>query len=113
GPDARDTGGFHQAGDPLARDPDLMLEPQLRVDPRDAVHAAALLMDLLDLLRQPRVLKRAIRRRATLPGMKASPAHTEHAAQHGDGIAALLRGDKRVALAYRPSSSFAQKNAAF
>jgi hypothetical protein len=112
-PDARDTGGFHQPGDPLLPNPDLMLEPQLRVDPRGPVHAAALVMDLLDLLGQPRVLKRAIGRRATLPVVKPSPAHTQHAAQHGDGIAALLRGDKREPLAYRPSSSLAKKTAAF
>ena len=112
GPDARDTGGFHQPGDPLARDPDLVLDPQLRVDPRDPVHAAALLMDQLDLLDQPSVSQRPVRRRPALPIVKASPAHIEHAAHHGNGKVALLRGDKRVALAYRPSSSFAKKTAA-
>jgi hypothetical protein len=90
-----------------------VLQAQLRVDPRDPVGAAALLMDLLDLLGQPRVLKGAIGRRAALPVVKPGPAHTEHAAHHSDGIVALLRRDKRVALAYRPSSSFAKKTAAF
>jgi hypothetical protein len=33
-PDAGDTGGFHQPGDPLAADPDPVLEPELGVDPR-------------------------------------------------------------------------------
>ena len=70
-------------------------------------------MDLLDPLSQPRVLKRPVRRGATLPVVKPSPAHTQHAAHHGDGIVALLRGDQRVRLVYRPSSSLAKKTAAF
>jgi hypothetical protein len=33
-PDAGDTGGFHQPGDPLAPDADVVLETPLGVDPR-------------------------------------------------------------------------------
>ena len=113
GPDARDTSGFHQPRDPLAPDPDVVLHAELGMDPRHPVHAPAPVVDLLDLLGQPRVRERPIRRRATLPVMKASPADAEHAAHHGDGIVRLLRGDQRVRLAYRPSSSLAKKTAAF
>ena len=77
------------------------------------VHASAVLVDLLDLLGQPRVAERPVRRRPALPVMKAGPADPEHAAHHGDGIVRLLRGDQRVRLAYRPSSSLAKKTAAF
>ena len=90
-----------------------MLDPQLGVDPRRAVHAPAGVVDLLDLLGQPRVRERPIGRRPALPVMKAGPADLEHAAHHGDGIVRLLRGDQRVRLAYRPSSSLAKKTAAF
>src|SRR5690349_12877477 len=70
-------------------------------------------MDLLDLLRQPRVAKRPIRRRPALPVMKAGAADPEHATHHRDGKARLLRSDQRVRLAYRPPSSLAKKTAAF
>src|SRR4051794_15301295 len=71
----------------------------------DAVHAPALLMDQLDLLGQPRVTQSPIRRRAALPVVKRRAIHPQHLAHHGDGIVRLLRGDERVRLAYRPSSS--------
>src|SRR5580698_5598310 len=45
--------------------------------------------------------------------MKPGPAHLQHPTHHGDGIVRLLRGDQRVALVYRPSSSLAKKTAAF
>ena len=83
------------------------------MDPRHPVHATTGIVDLLDLLGQPRIRERPIRRRATLPVMKASPADAQHAAHHSDGIVRLLRGDQRVRLAYRPSSSLAKKTAAF
>jgi hypothetical protein len=51
--------------------PDLVPEPQLRVDPRDAVHPAAVLMDLLDLLGQPRVRERRCEGARALPVVKA------------------------------------------
>ena len=111
-PDAGDTGGLHQPRDPLLPDPDVVLEAQLGMDPRRAVHTAAPLVDLLDLLDQPRILKDAIGRRPTLPVVKPGPAHPEHTAHQGNGKVALLRSDKRVHLAYRPSSSFAKKTAA-
>jgi len=113
GPDAGDTSGFHQPRDPLAPHADVVLEPELGMDPRRAVHASALSMDLADPLGQPRVLQRAVRRRPTLPVVKSGPAHPEHAAHHGDGKVRLLRSDERVHLAYRPSSSLAKKTAAF
>ena len=112
GPDAGDTSGFHQPRDPLAPHPDAMLHPQLGVDPRRPVHAPALIMDPLDALLKPRVLQHPIRRGTALPVIKPGAVDLQHAAHHGDGIARLLRGDERVALAYRPSSSFAKKTAA-
>ena len=42
-------------------------------------------VDLLDPLRQPRILERAIGRRAALPVMEAGAVHTEHATHHSDG----------------------------
>ena len=70
-------------------------------------------MDLPDPLREPRILKRAIGRRAALPVVKAGPARAGTAARRGDGIVALLRGDERVALAYRPSSFIAEEDRRF
>src|SRR5436190_12555596 len=113
GPDAGDSGGFHQPRDPLAPDPDAVLEAQLGVDPGRPIDAPTSLMDSFDLLNQPRVGQRPGRRRAALPVVKPGAADLQHAAHHGDGIVPLLRSDKRVALAYRPSSSFAKKTAAF
>jgi hypothetical protein len=62
GPDTRDTGRFHQPGDSLAPDPDVVLHPQLGVDPWRPIDPAALVVELLDLLGQPRVAERPIRR---------------------------------------------------
>jgi hypothetical protein len=50
---------------------------------------------------------------ALRPVMESGAADAQHAAHHGDGKVRLLRGDQRVRLAYRPSSSFAKKTAAF
>src|SRR5215207_6391218 len=97
----------------LAPDPDVVLHPQLGVDPRRPVHAPAGVVDLLDLLRQPSILERTIGRRPALPVMEAGAVHTERATHHSDGIVGLLRGDERERLAYRPSLSFAKKTAAF
>jgi hypothetical protein len=103
--------------DPARRRPRLdrlnVLELELGVDPWRAVHTPADVVDLSDPLGQPRILQRAIGRRPALPVMKSGPAHPEHPAHHGDGKVRLLRGDKRVHLAYRPSSSLAKKTAAF
>ena len=84
----------------LAPDPDPALEAQLRVAPRRPIHAPTGHMDLPDLLGQPRVLKRPVGRRPALPGMEAGAVDAERAADHGDGIAGLLRGDERERLAY-------------
>jgi hypothetical protein len=46
----------------------------LGVDPRHPVHAAARGAELLDLLRQPSILERAIARRPRLPTMKGGAA---------------------------------------
>lgn len=107
------TGGLHQPGDALAPDPDVVLHPQLGVDARRPVDAAAGVVDLLDLLGQPSILERAIGRRPALPVMQAGAVHAEHATHHSDGIVGLLRGDEREHLAYRPSLSVAKKTAAF
>jgi hypothetical protein len=112
-PETGDSACFHEAGDPLTPDPDVVLHPQLGVDPRLSVDAAAPLVDLFDPLAQLSVRQGAIRRRSALPVMKAGAVHREHAAHHGDGIVGLLRGDEREHLAYRPSLSFAKKTVAF
>src|SRR5829696_6698170 len=111
--DPRDTGGFHQAGDALAPDPDPVLEAQLGMDPGRAVNTSARVVDLLDLLGQPSIGQGAIGRWPALPIVEAGAVDAEHAAHHGDGIVGLLRGDERERLAYRPSLSFAKKTAAF
>ena len=54
-PDACDTGGFHQPGDALASDPDVVLELELGVDPRRPIHPATGVVDLPDPLGQPHV----------------------------------------------------------
>jgi hypothetical protein len=55
---------------------------------------------------------------APIEGVPDAPRDREAAldrleGEPGDGIVALLRGDERVRLAYRPSSSLAKKTAAF
>ena len=83
------------------------------MDPRRPIDAATLLVNALDLVGQPRVGQRPVRGRPALPVMKPRAADCQHATHHGDGKVRLLRGDQRVALAYRPSSSLAKKTAAF
>jgi hypothetical protein len=112
-PHARDTGGFHQPGDALAPDPDPVLHPQLGVDHRRPIDTPAGLVDLLDLLRQPRIGQHPVGRRAALPVVKAGAVDAQHPAHHSDGVDGLLRCDERERLAYRPSLSFAKKAAAF
>jgi len=108
-----DSGGFHQSLHTLAPDPDPVLEPQLSVNAPSAVGAVRLGMDRLDLLDQPRVGQRPVRRRATLPVVKARAVHAERPAHHRDRIVRLLRGDQTEQLAYRSSVSRAKKAAAF
>jgi hypothetical protein len=107
-----DPGALHQPLDALATDPDATAEAQLRMDPRRAIDAPVGLMDLLDLLEQPRVLERAIRRRAALPVVKACSVDLECPAHQRDWVVGLLRGDEREHLAHR-SLSRAKKAAAF
>src|SRR3954447_23137980 len=59
-----DPGRSHQPPHAFARHPDAVPEAQLGVDAPPAVDAAVLSVDLLDLLQQPRVGQRAVRRRA-------------------------------------------------
>jgi hypothetical protein len=56
----RDTGLLHQPLDALAPDPDIEAEAQLGMDPRRPIDATLRIVDLLDLLEQPRVLERTI-----------------------------------------------------
>ena len=108
-----DTGRLHQPLDALAPDADPLLEPQLGVDPPGAIGAVRVGVDLLDLLGQPRVRQLAVRRRATLPVMKAGAVHAQRSAHHGDRKVRLLRRDQRKDLAYGSPVSRAKKAAAF
>ena len=63
----RDAGVAHQPLNTLAANVDPVRDPQLRVDPRSAVHATVLRVDHLDLLDQERVRERPVRRRARRP----------------------------------------------
>ena len=78
----RDTGCSHQPLHALATDGDPVLEPQLGVDPAGAIGAVRRGVDPVDLLGQPRVRQRPVRRRATLPIMEAGAVHFQHAAHH-------------------------------
>jgi hypothetical protein len=83
----------------LAPDPDVVLHPQLGVDARRPVDAAAGVVDLPDPLGQPSILERAVGRRPPLQVVEAGAVDTEHTTHHGDGIVGLLRGDEREHLA--------------
>ena len=62
GHQAAEAGLAHQSLHALARDADPVREPQVGVDPRRAVDAPVVLVDLLDPLDQPRVRERPVRR---------------------------------------------------
>src|ERR1019366_4698177 len=102
-------GALHQPLDTLAPDSDTEAEAQLSMDPRRAIDTALGVVDLFDLLEQPRVGQRPVRRRPALSVMEAGAVDLERAAEHSDGIGGLLRGDEREHLAYRPSVSQAKK----
>ena len=59
-----DSGRSHQPLHALTPDPDIVLEPQLGVDPPRAVGPVRGGVDLLDLVRQPGITQRPVRRRA-------------------------------------------------
>lgn len=88
-----------------------MREPQLGVDARRAVDTLVGRVDLLDLLDQPRVRKRPIRRDPGRPAMAPRAADAEQLALAGDREAGPLRRDDPVD-AYRVSLSRAKKAAA-
>lgn len=66
-----------------------------RVHPRRSVGLLRLLVDASNQLGQRRVLARAPRRLAALPGVKARPADAQHPAHRRDRVLGLLRGDER------------------
>ena len=72
----RDPGLLHEPLDPFAADLDAVRHPQLRMDPRAAVHLPVFGMDLLDLLRQPRVGELPVRRRASRLSFAPTPFAT-------------------------------------
>jgi hypothetical protein len=109
----RDTGRIHQPLDALTPDADVVLEPQLGVDPSRAVGSVRGRVDRLNLLGQPRVRHRPDRRRATLPVMKAGAVHAQRPTHQGDRIVRLFRLDQREDLAYGSPVSRAKKAAAF
>ena len=108
-----DPGGHHQPLHPLAPDADAVLDPQLGVDPRAAVHATVLSMNRLDLLDQERVRERPIRRRTGGPLVVARTADLQQLACHADRnrMLGLLRLDDPVG-SHRVSVSLAKKAAA-
>ena len=78
-----DTSGSHQPLDALSPAADLVFQAQLGVKPcerrRCPVRGG---VDLLDLLGQPRVTERPVRRRAALPVVKAGAVHLQRPAHH-------------------------------
>ena len=108
-----DTGRPHQPLHALSPDTDPVLEPQLGVDAPGAIGAVRVGVDLLDLLDQPRIRQRPVRRRAPLPVVKAGAVHLKRSAHHGDRVVRLLRRDQREDLAYGSPVSRAKKAAAF
>ena len=109
----RNTGCSHQPLHALATDGDPVLEPQLGVDPPGAIGAVRRGVNLLDLLGQPRVRQRPVRRRATLPIMEAGAVHFQHAAHHRHREVRPLSLDQREDLSYGSPVSRAKKAAAF
>jgi hypothetical protein len=79
-----DPGLRHQPLDSLAADLDAVRHPELHMDPRAAVHATVLGVDLLDLLRQPRVGELPVRRRASRPLVVARAGYLQQLARQGD-----------------------------
>jgi len=79
-----DTGRPHQPLHALSSDTDVLLKPQLGVDPPGAIGTVRVGMDLRDLLDQPRVTQRPVRGRATLPVVEAGAVHAQRSAHHGD-----------------------------
>jgi len=108
-----DTGRLHQPLHALTSDVDVVLEPQLGVNPPDAIGAVRAGVDLLDLLDQERVGQRSVRWRATLPVMKAGAVDLQGSATSRDRIVRFLRRDQREDLAYGSPVSRAKKAAAF
>ena len=67
---------------------------KLGVDARRPIDLAVVFVDLADPLKQPRILKPAGRRLASLPGTKARAADAEHAAHRLDRMVGLLLRDQ-------------------
>jgi hypothetical protein len=78
-----------------------------------AIGAARGGVDLLDPLDQRRIGQRAVRRRATLPVVKAGAVHPQRSAHHGHREVRPLRLDQREDLSYGSPVSRARKAAAF
>ena len=108
-----DTGRLHQPLHALSPDADAMLQAQLGVDAPRAVGAVRSGVDLLDLLDQPRVGQRPVRRRATLPVVEAGAVHPQRAAHHRHREVRPLRLDQREDLSDGSPVSRAKKAAAF
>ena len=106
-----DAGLAHQSLHTLAAHAHALRQPQLSVDAPRPIDAAIGLVNGVDLLRQPRVAERPIRRRPTQPVIEPRAADTEQLATDGDRGAGLLRRDEPVD-AHRVSVSFAKKAAA-
>ena len=106
-----DAGGPHEALHALARDHDALAEPQLGLHAPRPVDATVLRVDGLDLLDQPRVAQRTVRRRPTRPRVEPRRRDAEQLAGHGDRGAGLLRQDDPVAR-HRVPLSVAKKAAA-
>src|SRR4029079_10382780 len=99
----------HEPLDPLPADADASMA-QRRMNASSAVGAAALDMDLPDLLTQPGIRERAIGRCAPLPRVEAGAGDPERTAQRLDGASGLLHSDTPVD-GYRLSPARAKKAA--
>ena len=109
----RDAGLAHQPLDALAADPLAVVEDQLGVDPRRAVDAAALAVDLADPLGQPRVLER---RAATAAAASRRESRSGRPRARGTSIAiecSAFSAAMNPNTAHRVPPSLAKKAAAF
>ncbi len=112
GDQAGEAGLAHQPLDAFAADPLAVVEDEIRPDPRRAIDAAALAVQLTDPFGQPRVLERTRPGRPLRPGVIAGAADLEHTAHDHDRVRGLLRSDEPVR-AHRVPPSRAKKAAAF
>src|SRR5713226_6198054 len=94
----------HQAGHPTLTDGN-PFAPQLTRDPRAAVVAPALLMNLAYPFGEPCVLARARTGLATLPGVETAAANTVESAHHLDRVGVPVCRNERKDFCFRSEAN--------